>query len=124
MDNENISRRELLSIYNKFTSSTGKYMSIKTIEDIYYIHFKWKANTKWAENNSFLSVWDSEDNLILSEKLTEIQLYVSRNMDGTKNIYELCLEAELHFSIELSVIHKDVMNYIVFALKKKIIEAQ
>lgn len=123
MKEKNVSRRNLLFSLFKTIPSSRKTISIYSIDDILNIRFVWRPHTKWAENNDVLSVSDDNDALLFSEELTDIMLYVSRNMDGTRNIAELCEGASNYFSAEMDEVHEDVLYFVCLALKKKIIKS-
>jgi hypothetical protein len=122
MENTVVSRRELFSFFIKKIGTPGKTMSMYGIEDILPLKFKWQKHTMWAENNGVLSVSDDEDALLFSEKMSVIQLYISRNLDGTRSIAELCDEAVQKFRADRKIVYSDTFDYICVALKNRIIE--
>ncbi|MBU1170466.1 MAG: hypothetical protein KKD44_12960 [Proteobacteria bacterium] len=124
MKNKAISRRDLFGLLLQKAATPENTLSIYSIDDILSVRFAWRPHTKWAENNRVLSVSGEDDSLLFSEQLTDLQLYVSRHLDGTKTVSELCDDAGLSFTMTQSAIHEQVLQYICLALKYKLIETK
>ena len=122
MGDQVVSRRELFFSVLKKMSTPGKTISMYTIDDILPLTFKWRTRTKWAENNEVLSVSTYDDELLFSSELSDIQRYISRHLDGTQTLAELCDAAMDEFPASQKQVYDDTFKYIHTALEHRIIE--